>query len=59
MAEVGRQDDERQHQVTLTRGFLIWKYEVTQSVYQSLMGYTRSEFAACGPSCPVDCVHWM
>lgn len=43
--------------VTLTRGFWISKYEVTQEEFQSVMGYNPSFFQA-GPNLPVDSVSW-
>jgi formylglycine-generating enzyme required for sulfatase activity len=35
--EVGRSNDEAQHQVTLTKGFYLGKYEVTQAQYEAVM----------------------
>ena len=56
--EPGRYDDEVQHKVTLTRGFYLWKNEVTQGEFQGLMGYNPSEFKTCGASCPVETITW-
>ena len=36
-SETGRGNDETQHQVTLTNGFYLGKYEVTQAQYQTVM----------------------
>ncbi|MBL6828024.1 MAG: SUMF1/EgtB/PvdO family nonheme iron enzyme, partial [Opitutales bacterium] len=36
-SETGRGGDETQHQVTLTHGFYLGKYEVTQAQYQTVM----------------------
>jgi formylglycine-generating enzyme required for sulfatase activity len=36
-SEAGRGTDETQHQVTLTNGFYLGKYEVTQSQYETVM----------------------
>ena len=36
-SESGHGGDETQHQVTLTNGFYLGKYEVTQAQYQTLM----------------------
>lgn len=36
--ELGRSDNETLHQVTLTKGFWIGKYEVTQEQFQTIMG---------------------
>jgi formylglycine-generating enzyme required for sulfatase activity len=35
--EAGRQTDETQHEVTLTQGFYLGKYEVTQAQYEAVM----------------------
>jgi formylglycine-generating enzyme required for sulfatase activity len=56
--EFGHQPSEAQHQVTLTRPFYMWKYEVTQSEFQNLMGYNHSKFKSCGKNCPVEQVTW-
>ena len=57
--EAGRRSDEGpQHQVTLTRGFHIWKYETTQGAFNTLMGYNPSQFASCGTDCPVEGLNW-
>ncbi len=39
-SEEGRDDDEVQHQVTLTKGFWLGKYEVTQAQWKAVMGNT-------------------
>jgi formylglycine-generating enzyme required for sulfatase activity len=41
--ESGHRDDEIQHQVTLTKGFYMGKYPVTQAQYQAVMGKTIEE----------------
>ena len=56
--ELGRSLDETQHQVTLTRAYEIMTTEVTQGMWQSLMGNNPSHFAACGVNCPVESVNW-
>ncbi len=43
LAERGRFDDEPQHQVTLTKGFWLGKYEVTQKQWQSVMGEKQTK----------------
>ena len=51
-------DDERpRHQVTLTRDFLIGKYQVTQALWESVMGSNPSEFK--GVNSPVENVSWF
>ena len=42
--ELGRGNDEPQHEVTLTRGYWIGKYEVTQAQYKAVMGNNPSRF---------------
>ena len=56
LAERGRFDDEPQHQVTLTKGFWLGKYEVTQKQWQSVMGDNPSKFK--DPDRPVESVSW-
>lgn len=56
--EMGRQSDERQHQVTLTRGFYMQTTEVTQEQWQAVMGVNFSYFRKCGDNCPVETVSW-
>jgi formylglycine-generating enzyme required for sulfatase activity len=42
--EPNRGGDETQHSVTLTKGFLMGKYEVTQELYEEVMGSNPSYF---------------
>ena len=55
-SEEGRDDDERQHRVTLTKGFWMGKYEVTQAQWQAVMGSDPSRFK--GSNLPVEQVSW-
>ena len=55
-SEEGREDDETQHRVTLTKGFWLGKYEVTQKQWKSVMGNNPSHFK--GDDLPVDNVSW-
>ena len=55
--EEDRYDDEVQHEVTLTREFLMMKYTVTQALWESVMGENPSLFR--GASRPVECVSWF
>jgi formylglycine-generating enzyme required for sulfatase activity len=55
-SELGRHDDESQHQVTLTRSVYLSTYEVTQSEWQAVMGWNESTFP--GPDQPVEQVTW-
>ena len=54
--EIGRFACETHHKVTLTKGFWIGKYEVTQQQWESLMGNNRSYFK--GGKNPVEYVTW-
>ena len=54
--ERGRDDDETQHCVRLTRGFWLGKYPVTQQQWQSVMGTKPSKFK--GDDLPVETVSW-
>ena len=54
--EMGRDNDELQHEVTLTRGFEIAEIEVTQSLYVTIMETNPSFFS--GFSRPVETVTW-
>ncbi|QDU26581.1 Formylglycine-generating sulfatase enzyme [Anatilimnocola aggregata] len=47
--------DMPKHEVTLTKGFYLGKYEVTQAQYQLIMGSNPSG-ATKDPSCPVDTI---
>lgn len=55
--EEGRKDDEIQHKVTLTRGFYIGKYELTQAQWQAITGKNPSNFT--GINLPVEKVSWV
>jgi len=55
--EIGRASDETQHEVTLTGGFYIGVYEVTQLEFEDFMGYQPSYFAVCD-DCPVEGIDW-
>jgi uncharacterized protein (TIGR02996 family) len=43
--ELGRRGDERQHAVTLTRGFWLGVYPITQAQWSAVMGSNPSNFA--------------
>jgi serine/threonine protein kinase len=57
-SEKGRSDDEPQHQVTLTQGYWLGKYEVTQGQWQAVMGSNPSSFKNAGANAPVESVSW-
>ena len=54
--EEGRYDNEKLRRVTLTKGFWLGKYEVTQKQWQSVMGSNPSYFK--GENLPVERVSW-
>jgi len=56
--EAGRHSNELQHEVTLTRDYSILSSEITQSMFETLMGYSPSYHDTCGSSCPVEMVSW-
>ena len=56
--EEGHGSDERQHEVRISQGFWIGKYEVTQGEWEAVMGTNPSQFTECGPQCPVEEVAW-
>lgn len=51
-------DDEKQHKVTLTKGFYIQTTELTQGQWEKLMKKNPSKFKDCGEDCPVENVSW-
>jgi len=54
----GRFNDEQQHNVTLTKDYLIGKTEVTQGLWEEIMKDNPSSYPSCGSQCPVDNVTW-
>jgi hypothetical protein len=56
--EEGRDDDETQHKVEITRAFCLKATEVTQEEWQAVMGANPSRFVGCGGDCPVEQVNW-
>jgi formylglycine-generating enzyme required for sulfatase activity len=57
--ELGRDDDETLHQVTLTDDFYMMTTEVTQDQWEAVMGSNPSHFDECGGDCPVEMVSWI
>ena len=53
----GWNDLTRQHQVTLSKDFLMGRYEVTQAQWQAVMGENPSHFK--DPNKPVENVSWL
>ena len=56
--EKGRNSDEMQHRVTITRSFYLQTTEVTQGQWQAIMVNNPSHFSGCGENCPVEKVSW-
>lgn len=56
---IGRQEDETPHQVELTRGFYLGRYEVTHEEWIEVMGSNPSQFPDCGPRCPIETVSYV
>ncbi|MCH7958815.1 MAG: SUMF1/EgtB/PvdO family nonheme iron enzyme [Candidatus Hydrogenedentes bacterium] len=54
--EAGRDADESLHRVSLTRGFWISRYEVTQAQWEGVMGFNPSSIL--GEDLPVEQVSW-
>ena len=54
--EPERRDDEIQHEVTLTQGFWLGKYPVTQAQWEEVMGENPSDCK--GDDLPVEYVSW-
>ncbi len=46
------------HEVTLTRGYDLGTTEVTQGLWEAVMGSNPSFFSACRVDCPVERVSW-
>ena len=55
--ELGRDREETQHWVTLTRDYWLGETEVTQGQWKAVMGTNPSHFKK-GDNYPVECVSW-
>jgi formylglycine-generating enzyme required for sulfatase activity len=55
--ELGRSDDETQHEVTLSNSYYMQTTEVTQAQWEAVMGDNPSSFSGCS-DCPVETVSW-
>ncbi|MBK8811544.1 MAG: SUMF1/EgtB/PvdO family nonheme iron enzyme [Acidobacteria bacterium] len=54
-----KSDDEKPvRKVTISEGFWMGKYEVTQGQWRALMDSNPSYFKTCGDDCPVEQVSW-
>jgi formylglycine-generating enzyme required for sulfatase activity len=58
-SESGRDSDENPVSVRLTTSYLMMESEVTQGMWQAVMGNNPSSFSGCGSSCPVEQVSWL
>ena len=56
--EEDRYANERQHEVRISKGFWLGKYEVTQREWKAVMGGNPSCFKKCGSESPVEWVSW-
>ena len=54
--EQGRYNDEIQHEVIITKPFMIGKYPVTQKQYETIMGNNPSKFKRYNN--PIDSINW-
>ena len=54
--ELVRMNDEVQHEVTLTKGYWLGKFEVTQAQYEAVTGSNPSQYIGAG--LPVEKVSW-
>jgi len=57
-SEKGRQENETQHRVTLSKSFYMGETEVTQGQWEKLVGFNPSSFSKLGKNYPVDSVSW-
>lgn len=51
-------DEGPQRRVSLSGGFWIGKFEITQGQWRGIMGNNPSAFKDCGDDCPVEMVSW-
>ncbi len=56
--ETCRNTNETQHEVTLSKQFVISTTEVTQAQFKQVMGYNPATAKTCGTNCPVEMVSW-
>lgn len=56
--ESGRNPDETQHEVTISKPFYMQTTEVTQGQWKKVMGNNPSQSSSCGDDCPVEMVSW-
>jgi serine/threonine protein kinase len=51
-------DETPVHRVTISYGFFMGKYEITQGLWESIMATNPSRYRECGADCPVENVSW-
>jgi formylglycine-generating enzyme required for sulfatase activity len=56
--EEGRLPDENEHEVCISKDYMISRYEITQAQWREVMGGNPSFFSGCGKNCPVERVSW-
>ena len=56
--EKGRQWNEKQHRVIISKNFYMQESEVTQGQWEKLVGFNPSSFTELGKTFPVDSVSW-
>ncbi|HEY5675008.1 MAG TPA: SUMF1/EgtB/PvdO family nonheme iron enzyme [Malonomonas sp.] len=56
--ELGRDQNELLHRVTLNQAFMLQTTEVTQGQWLKTMGSNPSFFSNCGIDCPVENISW-
>lgn len=54
----GDSDEQPAHEVRLSQGYWLGKYEVTQAEYQAVMNRNPSQFKNAGATAPVEKVTW-
>ncbi len=57
-SEPGRQWNEKQHRVVISKSFYMQETEVTQGQWEKLVGFNPSSFPKLGKSYPVDTISW-
>ena len=58
-SELGREAQEVEHWVTISRPFYLGRTEVTQRQWLTLMGANPSQLQECGEDCPVEEISWQ
>ena len=57
-SEPGRNWNEKQHRVVISKNFYMQDSEVTQGQWEKLVGFNPSAFSDLGKNYPVDTVSW-